>query len=77
MTRLISKQVPLALKLDDEAIFESFWSEIDSVAVESIRELSKGSAGWIYLTGSQGGGVSHLLQACSAGALKAGFSSSL
>tara|TARA_S200000501_G_scaffold378495_1_gene441419 strand:+ start:10536 stop:11267 length:732 start_codon:yes stop_codon:yes gene_type:complete len=74
LARIISKQVPLALKLDDEAIFESFWSERDSVAVESIRELSKGSAGWIYLTGSQGGGVSHLLQACSSEALKAGFS---
>ena len=74
MTQLISKQVPLALKLDDEAIFESFWSKHDSVAVESVRKLSQGSAGWIYLTGSHGGGVSHLLQACSAAALKAGFS---
>ena len=74
MTRLISKQVPLALKLDNEAIFESFWSDADPIAVASVRDLSQGSAGWIYLAGSQGGGVSHLLQACSAEALKAGFS---
>jgi DnaA family protein len=74
LIRLISKQVPLALKLDNEAIFDSFWSEADPIAVASVRDLSQGSAGWIYLAGSQGGGVSHLLQACSAEALKAGFS---
>jgi len=75
LTQLISKQVPLALKLDTEAVFDSFWSEADQVSVESVRNLSQGLTGWIYLTGSHGSGVSHLLQACSAEALNVGLSS--
>jgi DnaA family protein len=64
----INQQFPLALKLDSQATFASFWSDADGALVASLQALAsaEAEAGWIYITGSHGTGVSHLLQACAA-----------
>lgn len=70
MTNEINQQFPLALKLDSSATFASFWSAADGELVAALQALAGSadinSAGWIYVTASAGGGVSHLLQACAA-----------
>ena len=68
MSSEINQQFPLALKLDGAATFSSFWSAADGELVNALQTLAapkEGSAaGWLYITGGQGCGVSHLLQAC-------------
>lgn len=70
MSSEINQQFPLALKLDGAATFSSFWSTADDELVNALKTLAgpkEGSAaGWLYITGGQGAGVSHLLQACTA-----------
>lgn len=80
MSSEINQQVPLALKLDSSATFDSFWSAADAEliaalqalslpaneAVDSSVALASPASAWIYITASRGGGVSHLLQATAA-----------
>jgi len=64
----INQQFPLALKLDGSATFSSFWSAADGELINALQALAApedaSAAGWLYITGGQGSGVSHLLQAC-------------
>jgi DnaA family protein len=64
----INQQFPLALKLDGSATFSSFWTAADGELINALQALAvpedASAAGWIYITGGQGSGVSHLLQAC-------------
>ena len=68
MSSEINQQFPLALKLDGSATFSSFWSAADGELVHALQALAApkedSAAGWLYITGGQGSGVSHLLQAC-------------
>ena len=68
MSSEINQQFPLALKLDGSATFSSFWSAADGELIHALQALATptedSAAGWLYITGGQGSGVSHLLQAC-------------
>ena len=68
MSSEINQQFPLALKLDGSATFSSFWSAADGELINALQALvapeDASAAGWLYITGGQGSGVSHLLQAC-------------
>ena len=80
MSSEINQQFPLALKLDSRATFDSFWSDADSELISALQSLAapamssearheakhedRPAAGWVYITGGRGSGVSHLLQAC-------------
>ena len=80
MSSEINQQVPLALKLDSSATFNSFWSAADAELVAALQALSLSitaavnapaaltppASKWIYVTASRGSGVSHLLQATAA-----------
>ena len=61
----LSAQLTLGLSLKDEATFDNFYSRKNS---EIIAELKKTVSGqgerMIYLCGTRGQGLSHLLQAC-------------
>ena len=68
MSSEINQQFPLALKLDGSATFSSFWTAADGELIHALQALAApkedSTAGWLYVTGGQGSGVSHLLQAC-------------
>jgi DnaA family protein len=60
------QQFPLALKLDRELSFESFWPNENPQPVAALQQLLiQQEPGWVYLAGGVGSGVSHLLQATS------------
>jgi DnaA-homolog protein len=58
------KQLPLAMRLRERAVFDSFVAGANLAAVEQLRALARGaSAGAYWLSGPQGVGKTHLLQA--------------
>jgi DnaA family protein len=58
------KQLPLAMRLRERAVFDSFVAGANLAAVEQLRALARGaSAGVYWLSGPQGVGKTHLLQA--------------
>ncbi|MEX1668193.1 DnaA regulatory inactivator Hda [Zhongshania guokunii] len=61
---MASQQLPLALKLDNEATFDNFYLvEEHRLVVNQLRLQASGEGEkWVYLGG--GAGRSHLLQAC-------------
>jgi DnaA-homolog protein len=67
------KQLPLAMRLRERAVFDSFVAGANLAAVEQLRALARGaSAGVYWLSGAQGVGKTHLLQATCAMARSAG-----
>lgn len=67
------KQLPLAMRLRERAVFDSFVAGANLQAVEQLRALARGaSAGVYWLSGAQGVGKTHLLQATCAMARSAG-----
>ena len=57
-------QLPLPLRLQDHAIFETFWTQGNEAAVAFARELGESPSapgGWLF--GASSTGKSHLLQA--------------
>jgi DnaA family protein len=58
------KQLPLAVRLQDRALFEIFLPGANGQALAAARSLAAGEgAGLLYLHGIEGVGKSHLLQA--------------
>jgi DnaA-homolog protein len=58
------KQLPLAMRLRERAVFDSFVPGPNTAAVEQLRTLAHGaSAGVYWLSGPPGVGKTHLLQA--------------
>ncbi len=68
-------QIPLALKLSDNANFENFCVGNNVNAFRYLQSLSTASSAekFIFLYGGSGVGKSHLLQACCHGYADAGF----
>lgn len=67
------KQLPLAIRLRERAVFDHFVSGPNGAAVEQLRSVAGGAARGIYwLAGPPGVGKSHLLQASCALALASG-----
>lgn len=61
----ITKQLPLAISLQDEATFANFYPGENGQIVDILRQFSQGQGdSVIYLCGHTGSGRSHLLQAC-------------
>lgn len=57
-------QLPLAIKLDDDAVFATFWRAGNAAAVSFLESLDGGSQGpGAWLWGQAACGKSHLLQA--------------
>jgi len=68
------QQLPLAMRLRERAVFESFVPGPNLEAVESLQALAAGRAtGVAWLSGSAGAGKSHLLQAACAFAARCGL----
>jgi DnaA-homolog protein len=68
------QQLPLAMRLRERAVFESFVPGPNLEAVESLQALASGRAtGVAWLTGTAGAGKSHLLQAACAFAVRGGL----
>lgn len=60
----VVEQLPLRVQLRDEATFENFYAKQDLEAVEQIKLTARGEGEQsIYVSGQQGSGCSHLLQA--------------
>jgi DnaA-homolog protein len=58
------KQLPLAMRLRERAVFDSFVAGPNLAAVEQLRALARGAAAGVYwLSGPAGVGKTHLLQA--------------
>jgi DnaA family protein len=58
------KQLPLTVRLQDRATFQSFVAGPNGEALAAARAIAEGGAGpWLYLHGIAGAGRSHLLQA--------------
>lgn len=67
------KQLPLAMRLRERAVFDSFVAGPNLAAAEQLRALARGAAAGVYwLSGSHGVGKTHLLQATCALARSAG-----
>jgi DnaA-homolog protein len=67
------QQLPLAMRLRERAVFESFVPGPNLEAVESLQALAAGTAtGVAWLSGAAGAGKSHLLQAACALAARRG-----
>lgn len=67
------KQLPLAIRLRERAVFDHFVAGPNAAAVEQLRAVAGGAARGIYwLSGPAGVGKSHLLQAGCALALLGG-----
>jgi DnaA family protein len=67
------KQLPLAMRLRERAVFDSFVPGPNAAAVEQLRALAGGAASGVYwLSGPAGVGKTHLLQACCAMARSSG-----
>lgn len=60
------EQLPLSLRLADDATFANFYvAEANSLPVSELERQAQGEgAQWIFLVGAAGSGRSHLLQAC-------------
>lgn len=60
-------QLPLGVRLRDDATFANYYPAANPLALGSVERLCEADAGWsdnlIYLWGSEGCGRSHLLQA--------------
>ncbi|MEO5622804.1 MAG: DnaA regulatory inactivator Hda [Dokdonella sp.] len=71
----MSGQLPLALRWPGHQRFESFFGGPNSVALDLLREVSRGGeSSWLYLAGPQGSGRTHLLIASCASANDSGRS---
>jgi DnaA-homolog protein len=58
-------QLPLSLKLKDEATFENFYPGKNSEIISQLKKTASGKGEKIiYLCSARGDGASHLLQAC-------------
>jgi DnaA family protein len=67
------KQLPLAMRLRERAVFDSFVPGANAAAVQQLRALAGGAATGVYwLSGPHGAGKTHLLQATCAMATSAG-----
>jgi DnaA family protein len=67
------KQLPLAMRLRERALFDSFLAGANAATVEQLRALAlEGRAGTYWLSGPGGVGKTHLLQATCALAASAG-----
>jgi DnaA family protein len=67
------KQLPLAMRLRERAVFDSFVPGANAAVVEQLRALADGAAAGVYwLSGPHGVGKTHLLQATCAMARSAG-----
>jgi DnaA family protein len=67
------KQLPLAMRLRERAVFDSFVPGANAAAVEQLRALAGGAAAGVYwLSGPPGVGKTHLLQAACALARSSG-----
>jgi DnaA family protein len=67
------KQLPLAMRLRERALFDSFVPGANAAAVGQLRTLASGAAGGVYwLSGPHAVGKTHLLQASCALAGSAG-----
>jgi DnaA-homolog protein len=67
------KQLPLAMRLRERAVFDSFVPGANAAAVAQLQALARGaSAGVYWLSGPQAVGKTHLLQATCAMARGAG-----
>lgn len=61
----MNKQLPLAIRLNDEATFSDFCWENNSLLKQQLQQALLGTGeSFIYLWGPPGSGKSHLLQAC-------------
>lgn len=58
-------QLPLAIRWNDAASFDSFHAAGNRQALAAVERLLTGSEGCVYLHGASGTGKSHLLQAAS------------
>jgi DnaA family protein len=68
------QQLPLAMRLRERAVFESFVSGPNLEAVESLQAMAAGrGAGVVWLSGAAAAGKSHLLQAACALAVRCGL----
>ena len=67
------KQLPLAMRLRERAVFDSFVPGANAAAVQQLRALAGGAAAGVYwLSGPHAVGKTHLLQATCAMARSAG-----
>jgi DnaA family protein len=60
------RQLPLAMRLRERAVFESFVTGPNQQPVQALRALADGGSGVAWLYGPAGVGKSHLLQAACA-----------
>lgn len=61
------RQLPLGVRLQDRAVFETFFPGVNAEAVDAVRALAAGQGPrGLYLHGAAGAGRSHLLQAACA-----------
>ena len=67
-------QLPLGVRLDDRAVFETFWPAGNEQAVSHLRRAAAGEAGMTWLAGAAASGKRHLLLAvCAAPGRAAGY----
>ncbi len=59
-------QLTLPIRLDDHAVFESYYPVGNEAAVDHLCRLADGDSSGAWLTGSASSGKTHLLQACCA-----------
>jgi len=70
------QQLPLAMRLRERAVFESFVPGSNREAVETLLAIASGATGEVaWLCGPTGVGKTHLLQALCARAQRSGFES--
>lgn len=67
------QQLPLAVRLQDRAVFGSFVAGPNVEAVGAARALARGESALLFLHGVAGTGCSHLLQAICAAVPGAGY----
>jgi DnaA-homolog protein len=72
---MVMQQLPLAMRLRERAVFESFVSGPNLEAVQHLRAIAQGMGAEVsWLCGPSGVGKSHLLQAACALAQRSGIS---
>lgn len=67
------RQLPLSVRLQDRAVFASFFPGANAQALGAARDLAAGTMPLLYLHGQAGAGRSHLLQAICAAVAGAGY----
>jgi DnaA family protein len=67
----MSAQLPLGIKLDGGASFDSYLAGANAAATDAVRRAAR-EGGFVYLWGESGSGRSHLLQAACRAAHAAG-----